>query len=94
MELPYIDNLKLGGFNFDNTLRNDAIMEKGGKEPVCTKTGTTIVGVVYKDGVIMASDTRAFAGPIVGDKNCIIWFQIYGVHDVELLLTVTTSQRK
>jgi 20S proteasome subunit beta 2 len=70
MELPYVDNLKIGGFNFDNALRNDAIKKMHGKEPTATSTGTTIVGVAYKDGVIMASDTRATAGPIVGDKNC------------------------
>lgn len=70
MELPYIDNLKLGGFNFDNTLRNEAIVKQCGKEPTATSTGTTIVGVAYRGGVVMASDTRATAGPIVGDKNC------------------------
>jgi 20S proteasome subunit beta 2 len=70
MELPYIDTLQVGGFNFDNTLRNEAILKKAGKEPIATSTGTTIVGVAYKDGVVMASDTRATAGNIVGDKNC------------------------
>ncbi len=70
MELPYIDNLQLGGFDFDNTLRNDAIKKQSGKEPIATSTGTTIVGIAYKDGVVMAADTRATAGPTVGDKNC------------------------
>lgn len=34
------------------------------------KTGTTICGVMYKDGVVLAADTRATEGPIVADKNC------------------------
>lgn len=34
------------------------------------KTGTTIVGVVYKGGVVLGADTRATEGPIVADKNC------------------------
>lgn len=35
-----------------------------------TKTGTTIVGLIFKDGVVLAADTRATAGTIVADKNC------------------------
>jgi 20S proteasome subunit beta 2 len=35
-----------------------------------TKTGTTIAGVIYKDGVVLGADTRATSGPIVADKNC------------------------
>lgn len=34
------------------------------------KTGTTIVGLVFKGGVVMGADTRATGGNIVGDKNC------------------------
>jgi len=34
------------------------------------KTGTTIVGLIFKDGVILGADTRATGGNIVGDKNC------------------------
>ncbi len=33
-------------------------------------TGTTIVGVVYKDGVVLGADTRATGGSEVMDKNC------------------------
>jgi len=40
------------------------------KEPKATKTGTTICGIVFKDGVILGADTRATAGTIVADKNC------------------------
>lgn len=38
--------------------------------PKARKTGTTIVGLVYKDGVILGADTRATAGNVVADKNC------------------------
>ncbi len=34
------------------------------------KTGTTIVGVVYKGGVVLGADTRSTGGSIVMDKNC------------------------
>jgi len=35
------------------------------------KTGTTIAGLVYKDGVVLGADTRSTEGPIICDKNCI-----------------------
>jgi len=38
--------------------------------PTALKTGTTICGVIYKDGVVLGADTRATEGPIVADKNC------------------------
>jgi len=40
------------------------------KMPRTKKTGTTICGVVYADGVVLGADTRATEGPIVADKNC------------------------
>lgn len=43
---------------------------KGLGIPKATKTGTTIVGLIYKDGLVLGADTRATAGPIVADKNC------------------------
>ena len=49
MELPYIDSISTGGFNFDNCIRNKAMVEGGlvsQKAPM--KTGTTIVGLVWK----------------------------------------------
>jgi 20S proteasome subunit beta 2 len=61
------------GFSFDHTLRNSTMAANpllGGKLPKFTKTGTTIVGLVYKDGVVLGADTRATEGPIVADKNC------------------------
>lgn len=38
--------------------------------PQATKTGTTICGIVFKDGVILGADTRATNGSIVAVKNC------------------------
>ena len=34
------------------------------------KTGTTISGVVFKDGVVLGADTRSTNGETVADKNC------------------------
>ena len=74
------------GFNFDLTLRNNTIFNQAthGKAsgessygagdvaalPKAWKTGTTIVGIVYKDGVVLGADTRATGGSEVMDKNC------------------------
>lgn len=38
--------------------------------PRATKTGTTIVGLVFKDGIVLGADTRATGGSTVCDKNC------------------------
>lgn len=35
-----------------------------------TKTGTTICGIIFKDGVILGADTRATNDTIVAVKNC------------------------
>jgi len=59
-----------GGFNFENHYRNTLLEAQGFKAPTVRKTGTTIVGVVYKDGVVLGADTRATGGTIVCDKNC------------------------
>ncbi|KAF4047173.1 Proteasome subunit [Phytophthora infestans] len=68
---PTADQLH-GGFNFDNCRRNELLFsQSGGKQKLkATKTGTTIVGVVYKDGVVLGADTRSTGGSIVMDKNC------------------------
>uniref|UniRef100_A0ABI7Z326 Proteasome subunit beta n=1 Tax=Felis catus TaxID=9685 RepID=A0ABI7Z326_FELCA len=44
--------------------------KKGYKLPTARKTGTTIAGVVYKDGIVLGADTRATEGMVVADKNC------------------------
>merc|ERR1712070_693049 len=60
----------LGGFNFENCLRNDFLAQTGMKLPKGFKTGTTIVGLVYKDGVVLGADTRATGDTTVVDKAC------------------------
>ena len=50
--------------------RNKVLAGKGAKIPRAKKTGTTIVGVVYADGVVLGADTRATEGDTVADKNC------------------------
>ena len=49
---------------------NNMLERIGLTAPKPMKTGTTIVGVVYKDGVVLGADTRATEGSIVCDKNC------------------------
>ncbi|GAB0087936.1 Proteasome subunit beta [Sergentomyia squamirostris] len=56
------------GFTFENCRRNNFLVKKGFVAPVAVKTGTTIVGIIYKDGVILGADTRATDGSIVADK--------------------------
>jgi 20S proteasome subunit beta 2 len=60
------------GFCFDNILRNQHMLSMKGSEtlPTPKKTGTTIVGLVYKDGVVLGADTRATSGSEVAEKNC------------------------
>ena len=49
MELNYINSLPLGGFNYDNCLRNKALEANLGadKKLSFTKTGTTICGIIF-----------------------------------------------
>jgi len=59
-----------GGFDFDFVKRNEALSLQGVAMPTTRKTGTTICGCVFADGVVLGADTRATEGPIVADKNC------------------------
>lgn len=59
-----------GGFNFENVRRNELLVKTGYTAPGAKKTGTTICGLVYKDGVVLGADTRATEGAIVCDKAC------------------------
>ena len=59
-----------GGFDFSNVVRNAFLETKGIPLPKATSTGTTIVGCLFADGVVLGADTRATSGPIVADKNC------------------------
>ncbi|XP_018331573.1 proteasome subunit beta type-7 [Agrilus planipennis] len=58
------------GFSFENCKRNASFVANGFVPPKATKTGTTIVGITYKDGVILGADTRATEDTTVSDKNC------------------------
>jgi len=73
MNTDYMKSLPVGGFNYDNCIRNKALLESaalGENKLSHMKTGTTICGMIFKDGVILAADTRATGGTTVGDKNC------------------------
>eukprot|EP00794_Sanderia_malayensis_P015887 gene15887-17487_t len=74
MACIYSDNIanELGGFSFENCRRNELLKEKTGSShfPKAKKTGTTIVGIVFKDGVVLGADTRATEDTTVADKNC------------------------
>jgi 20S proteasome subunit beta 2 len=67
-----------GGFNFENVNRNSFLENMGVSAPGAMKTGTTIVGLVYNDGIVLGADTRATEGPIVADKNC---FKIHRISE-------------
>lgn len=58
------------GFSFANFKRNELLEAKGFLIPEATQTGTTIAGIIYKDGVILGADTRATRDSLVSDKNC------------------------
>jgi len=57
-------------FDFSLVRRNLTLTGSGHQPPKSKKTGTTIAGLVYNDGVILGADTRATEGSIVCDKNC------------------------
>ena len=57
-----------GGFNFSNYERNKQLNTN--LKHKYKKTGTTIVGTIFKDGVVLGADTRATEGPIVADLDC------------------------
>jgi len=57
-------------FDFGLVNRNLMLTTSGVVLPRFKKTGTTIVGVLFKDGVVLGADTRATEGSIVADKNC------------------------
>ncbi|XP_064395665.1 proteasome subunit beta type-7-like [Halichondria panicea] len=65
-----VTQLPTGGFNFDLCKRNEGLRRSGVTFPKPVKTGTTIAGCVFKDGVVLGADTRATEGTVVADKNC------------------------
>ncbi|XP_075394203.1 proteasome subunit beta type-10 [Tenrec ecaudatus] len=61
-----------GGFSFENCQRNTSLERvlPELRAPNARKTGTTIAGLVFRDGVILGADTRATNDSVVADKNC------------------------
>ncbi|KAJ5072970.1 proteasome subunit beta type-7 [Anaeramoeba ignava] len=57
-------------FNYENCLRNEELTKQGYEKKKQRKTGTTIAGIIFKDGVVLGADTRATEGYIVADGNC------------------------
>ncbi|KAG1706149.1 Proteasome subunit beta type-7 [Nymphon striatum] len=70
MASPAVLEIPKGGFSFENCRRNANIAANGYSTQNATKTGTTIVGIIFKDGVILGADTRATCNAIIADKNC------------------------
>lgn len=71
IKMSFYESNENRGFNFSNFKRNKYILEEAGANPPkYKKTGTTIVGVVCKDGVALATDTRATGGSLVMEKLC------------------------
>jgi 20S proteasome subunit beta 2 len=51
--------------------RNSALEQAiGVHPPSATSTGTTIAGLVCRDGVVLGADTRSSNGDVVADKHC------------------------
>lgn len=69
---PSLPDPAPAGFNFENYYRNQSLSSTTPalKAPSHLKTGTTICGIIYKNGIILGADTRATAGEEVADKNC------------------------
>jgi len=70
-------------------------------EPMVLKTGTTTVGIVCKDGVVLASDKRATAGNLIVDKKAqkihkitdnIALTTAGSVSDIQLMIKLTRAQ--
>ncbi|KAI7984881.1 Proteasome subunit beta type-7-A [Camellia lanceoleosa] len=70
MSRAVVDVPPKGGFSFNLCRRNEMLSKKGVQASKFLKTGTTIVGLIFQDGVILGADTRATEGPIVAHKNC------------------------
>ena len=49
VDLNYLEAMPVGGFNYENCIRNKALLAqtKAGPKMTYTKTGTTIVGCVF-----------------------------------------------
>ena len=54
VELNYLDQVPLGGFNYDNCLRNTALEAQTNvaHKTTYTKTGTTICGAIFNVSIV------------------------------------------
>jgi 20S proteasome subunit beta 2 len=68
----YTQNIKETGFDFSLVERNSKLQVNNKQiTEKYKKTGTTICALLHKDGIIFAADTRATAGSVVMDLECI-----------------------
>ena len=68
----YTKKLENLGFDFTNVERNIELQEKKlVPDQKLKKTGTTICAVMFKGGIVFAADSRATAGSVVVDLECI-----------------------
>ncbi len=66
-------------------------MENDMKQNVM-KTGTTTIGIVYKDGILLAADRRATAGNMIANKKAIKVVEITEKIAVTMAGTVSDAQ--
>lgn len=68
----YTQNVEKTGFDFSLVERNKTMEEKHlVPSQKFKKTGTTICALMHKDGIVFAVDSRATAGSVVMDLECI-----------------------
>ncbi|TSK20282.1 Tenascin [Bagarius yarrelli] len=54
-----------------NAVLEAGLTAEGYRAPKARKTGTTISGIIFKDGVVLGADTRSTDDMVVADKNCV-----------------------
>merc|ERR1712071_260784 len=65
-----------GGFSFENCRRNEFLLKQGFPCPKSVKTGTTIAGFIFKDGVILGlilEPLKEILLPTKTATNCTTW---------------------
>jgi len=72
-----------------------------GLEQNIVKTGTTTVGIVCKDGIVLAADKRATSDYLIADKKAMKVFKLSdniavtiagGVSDIQMVLKLTKAE--
>ena len=61
VELNYLEQVPLGGFNYDNCLRNTALESQTNMKHKTsyTKTGTTICGVIFNVSMLTVAKIKS-----------------------------------